>query len=84
MRYDNLTPANTSLVIIEWEDIATDSEGIGCIDRWTVGWLLDREYKKKYFVTAITWDDGGWSEFSTFPADNVKYVDIILRRGADG
>lgn len=69
MSFD-LTPGGAPLVTVEWVDICA-GETPGLALRWTVGYLLAVDYVSEgvpCVVTATTWDEGGWTEYDTFPA----------------
>ena len=70
MPYEDVGPRDARLVHVEWLDITGDSGSIGLARRWTVGHLLSTTHISEGVectVTGITWDEDGWSEFSTYP-----------------
>jgi hypothetical protein len=74
MPYDDLTPGHVPLVIIEWLDIAS---GEDIVRRWTAGWLLSTTYVsegRQCARTAITWDENGWDELSTYKLDDIECI----------
>jgi hypothetical protein len=74
MPYDNLTPGGAPLVVVEWLDIAS---GEDIVRRWTTGWLLSTTYVsegRQCVRTAITWDESGWDELSTYKMDDIECI----------
>lgn len=66
--YD-VTMAGAPLVTVEWVDITGCNEP-GLSRRWTVGHLLAIDWISEgvpSVVTATTWDEDGWSDYSTYP-----------------
>jgi len=78
MSYDNQTPINTPVVIVEWLDITSGSE---LTRRWSIGWLLSRAHNSEgrcCVLLAGTWDeDGGWADFETFKLSDVDYIEYV-------
>lgn len=75
MPYENKTPGNTPLVVIEWLDITA---GEDITRRWTCGWLLSTTYISEGVTcirAAITWDECGWDELSTYKHNDVVYIE---------
>lgn len=77
MLYDDLNTKTAKRVEVEWVDISCDQGGTGLVRRWTIGYLLDREYEsegQQCLVMAQTWDEEGWADFYTIPHVNVVNV----------
>lgn len=69
MPYEDVGPKEARLVHVEWLDI-TGGDDISLTRRWTVGHLLSTTHMSEGLectVTGITWDEDGWTEFSTYP-----------------
>jgi hypothetical protein len=77
MPYDERTPGNSPLVIVEWLDIADDEN---VIRRWSVGWLVDEDLVsegRECIKIYGTWDEDGWDDPSTFKKADVEYIDYV-------
>lgn len=69
MPFEDVGPKEARLVHVEWLDI-TSGEDTELTRRWTVGHLLSTTHMSEGLectVTGITWDEDGWTEFSTYP-----------------
>lgn len=80
MLYDELSTKSASRVEVEWIDICCDQGGVGLSRRWTLGYLLDREYESEglpCLVLAQTWDEDGWADYYTIPHVVVVSVEEI-------
>ena len=62
------------LVTVEWVDITGSHDQPGLTRRWTDGRLLSVDYESEGVTCVVlgnTWDEDGWSDYSTFPASCV-------------
>ena len=76
MNYEDLTPAQAKVVVVEWLDIA-DRDHV--VRRWTLGYLMDSRFMSEGVACmklARTWDEDGWADFDTF-----KLTDIVSIEG---
>lgn len=67
----DLSPGQAPLVTVEWLDITGSGSDPGLTRRWSVGHLLAVGWESEgvpCVVVSTTWDEGGWSDYSTFPA----------------
>lgn len=79
MSYDT-PPSGAKPVIVEWVDITGSSDSPGLTRRWSIGHLLSSTYSSEgatCVVLGTTWDEDGWSDYSTFPANVVLSVEEI-------
>lgn len=70
MPYEDLSPNSCRCVHAEWLDITGTSDGPELSRRWTLGHLLSTTFISEGVectVLGITWDEDGWTDFSTFP-----------------
>jgi hypothetical protein len=77
MPYENKTPGNAPIVVVEWLDITSDKD---IARRWSVGWLLSSTYiseNRTCLRTAMTWDEDGWDELSTYKLSDVAYIHYV-------
>jgi hypothetical protein len=75
-----LTPGKAPLVTVEWVDITGTASEPGLVRRWTDGRLLAVDFEsetKACVVLGQTWDEDGWSDYSTFPASCVLNIDEL-------
>lgn len=82
--FDDIKPGQAPLVTVEWVDI-TSAGAPGLTRRWTDGRLLSLDYESEGVVCVVignTWDEDGWSDYSTFPATCVLNIED-LREAAD-
>lgn len=77
----DVPPGKAPLVTVEWLDITGTSDEPGLSRRWTDGRLLSVNYTSEgapCVVLGQTWDEDGWSDYSTFPASVVCNMDDLL------
>ena len=70
MAYEEVLPGSAKASVIEWLDITGTSDGPELSRRWTLGYVLSTTFLSEGVectVLGITWDEDGWSDFSTFP-----------------
>ena len=56
---------------VEWVDITGSHSAPGLTRRWTDGRLLSVDYESEgveCVVLGSTWDEDGWTDYSTFPS----------------
>lgn len=73
-------PTRAPLVTVEWLDIASSISEPGLVRRWTDGRLLAVDHESEgvpCVLLGATWDEGGWSDYSTFPASVVVNLDDL-------
>ncbi len=74
-------PGKARLVTVEWVDITSDVSTPGLTCRWTDGRLLSVDFDSEgvpCVVLGNTWDEDGWSDYSTFPASCVLNLDDLV------
>ena len=70
MAYSEIPPNSSGWVTVEWLDITGSHSDPGLTRRWTVGKVLSSTFVSEgveCVVLGTTWDEDGWSDFSTFP-----------------
>ena len=70
MPFEDQTPRKCKIVHVEWLDITGTSDSPELSRRWTLGHLLSTDFVSEGVectVLGITWDEDGWSDYSTFP-----------------
>lgn len=80
-------PGKARLVTVEWVDITGSHDAPGLTRRWTDGRLLSVDYESEgvpCVVLGNTWDEDGWSDYSTFPASCVLNLDDLMETLTEG
>jgi len=70
MPYEDVSPQEARKVHVEWIDITGTSDSPSLSRRWTLGHLLSTTFVSEgveCVVLGNTWDEDGWTDFSTFP-----------------
>ena len=70
--FSGMTPSNTDIVVVEWEDIQSadnwnDDEVPETYGAKSVGWLLEDSAKHVILATSYSDDDERWSGYLTIP-----------------
>lgn len=78
-----LAPGKAPLVTVEWVDITGNAGEPGLTRRWTDGRLLSLDFESEGVACVVlgqTWDEDGWSDYSTFPASCVLNLDELVEK----
>lgn len=78
--YSDVSPSSAKLVSVEWLDITGSGHDPGLTRRWSVGYLLSTTMISEgapCVVLGTTWDEDGWSDFSTFPVSIVLTMEEV-------
>lgn len=78
MPYGDMMPHDCKPVHVEWLDITGTSNSPELARRWTLGHLLSTTFISEGVectVLGITWDEDGWTDFSTFPNSIILSVE---------
>jgi len=76
----DVSPGQASLVTVEWVDITGTASEPGLVRRWTDGRLLSVDFVSETVECVVlgqTWDEDGWSDYSTFPASCVLNLEEL-------
>lgn len=79
-------PRRAPIVTVEWVDITGSQSHPGLTRRWTDGRLLSVDWAdegQECVVLGSTWDEDGWTDFSTFPLGCVLNIEE-LREAING
>jgi hypothetical protein len=75
-----IPPSQAKLVTVEWLDITGSGDEPQLTRRWSVGHLLSTTFISEgaeCVVLGTTWDEDGWSDYSTFPASVVLTIEEV-------
>lgn len=70
MTYSSILPGSVKPSVVEWLDITGTENEPELSRRWTLGYVLSTTFTSEGMectVVGTTWDEDGWSGFSTFP-----------------